>query len=116
MKHIASFSRSEVVDTAYANLGVFPLEFSDWLSDNFHVWEAFVSEADHVIPRGFKHYSARTILHVLRHHYAIAESVPQGWKLNNNRSPYLARLFAILHPVHGGLFEFRETKAERHGL
>ena len=29
-------------------------------------------------------------------------------------SPYLARLFALIHPSHANLFEFREVKAGGH--
>lgn len=112
MKYLASFTRSQVLETVHTESNIFPFEFADWVDENFHVWEAFVAEADKVIARGFSHYSARTILHVLRHHSATSEVI-DGWKLNNNTSPYLARLFAIMHPVHGTLFAFRETNVER---
>ena len=59
---------------------------------------------------GFKHYSARTILHVLRHHSALQEN-GTPWKVNDHASPYLARLFDLRYPAHAGLFEKRETKA-----
>ena len=57
-----------------------------------------------------KHYSARTIVHVLRHHSAVAEVDGEGWKINDHHSPYFARLFDLVHPEHVGLWEFRETK------
>ena len=88
----------------------FTTEFADYLPENVHVWDAFEREAFAVIRNGFKHYSARTILHVMRHHSATAETGSE-WKLNNNVSPYFARLFDLMHPVHAGLFEKRETKA-----
>ena len=90
----------------------FTAEFLAYLPDNVHVYEAFEREACRVAARGFKHYSARTIIHVLRHHSALAEKGSE-WKLNDHVSPYLARLFALMHPQHAGLFEFREAKAAK---
>lgn len=89
---------------------LFTGEFLAYLPENLHVWDAFEREALKVVRRGFSHYSARTILHVLRHHSALEENGSQ-WKLNNNVSPYLARVFDLVHPDHAGLFEYRETKA-----
>lgn len=88
----------------------FSAEFRAYLPDNLHVWNAFEAEALKVVRRGFKHYSARTILHVLRHHSALQEN-GTPWKVNDHASPYLARLFDLRYPAHAGLFEKRETKA-----
>jgi hypothetical protein len=90
---------------------MFTKDFLRYLPDNLHVYEAFESEAFKVIQEGFEHYSARTIVHFLRHHSALIESDNGGWKINNNHSPYLARLFDLMHPEHVGLWEYRETKA-----
>ena len=87
----------------------FTTEFMDWLPDNLHVWDAFVEETMKIRRRGYKHYSARTIVHVLRHHSAISETSGE-WKINNNHSPYLARLFDLMFPHYAGMWEYRETK------
>lgn len=100
---------SPVLMNALNHSDRFTEEFLRWLPDNLHVWNAFAREALAVIHKGFQHYSARTIIHVLRHHSALHE-VGGEWKLNNNISPYLARLFDLTYPSHAGLFEFRETK------
>ena len=100
------------LDMALQNAGNFTPEFLAYLPDNLHVFAAFEREAYKVIARGYKHYSANTIVHVLRHHSALQE-VGSPWKLNNNVSPYLSRLFAMLHPAHAHLFEFRIAKAVR---
>ncbi len=91
-----------------ANKAEFSNEFIRWLPDNLHIWDAFVAESLKIINKGFKHYSARTIIHVLRHHSALAENGTE-WKINNNISPYLARLFALTYPKHKDLFEYRRT-------
>jgi hypothetical protein len=83
-------------------------EFVSWLPDNQHVWLAFKNEAFKIHQKGFKHYSARTIVHVLRHHSAVAEKGSE-WKINDHHSPYLARLFDLVYPHRAGLFEYRTT-------
>jgi len=83
-------------------------EFVEWLPKNLHVWEAFVNETFAVLDVGFKKYSARTIIHVIRHHSAIRENGTE-WKVSNNSSPYLARLFALVYPEHASLFKYKAT-------
>ncbi len=107
------FPRQDPVVLADRHADQFTPEFLAYLPANRHVYEAFEREAFKVIAKGFKHYSARTIIHVLRHHSALAE-VGSEWKINDHTSPYLARLFDLAHPEHAGLFEFRVTKARRH--
>lgn len=87
----------------------FSKEFVEWFTDNGHVWDAFVAEAQKVRALGFTHYSARTIVHVLRHHSVITEVSGAGWKVNNNHSPYLARLFDLRFPSLAGMWEYRTT-------
>ena len=87
----------------------FTTEFMEYLPDNRHVYDAFELEANIVLGLGFKHYSARTIVEVLRHHSAIEER--GTWKINDHHTPYLARLFALRNPRHANLFEYRITKA-----
>lgn len=82
--------------------------FDEWIKSNNHVWEAFEKQALLVIERGYKHYSARTIVEFLRHHTAITEV--GEWKLNDHATPYLARKFMKTYPQHQGLFELRGTK------
>jgi hypothetical protein len=95
---------------ATENSAIFTAEFLAWLPNNCHVWRAFVDETFKVSRLGFEHYSARTIVHFLRHHSAVTE-VGGPWKINDHHSPYLARLFDLSFPQHVGLWEYRETKA-----
>lgn len=98
-----------IINTLHENKDKFSDEFIEWFPDNEHVWNAFVLETMKVKRAGFKHYSARTIIHVLRHHSAISENGSQ-WKINDHHSPYLARLFDIVYPHKAGLFEYRAIK------
>lgn len=99
----------QVIELSQYYLSDLGHEFIEWLPNNMHIWDAFVAEAFKIIRKGFKHYSARTIIHVLRHHSAISEKDGE-WKINNNHSPYLARLFALRYPQHEDLFKYRLTK------
>lgn len=103
------FQPGGTLEIAVAHKSLFTQEFLSWLPNNLHIWDAFTREARAVINKGFKHYSARTIIHVLRHHSALYEAGGE-FKINNNTSPYLARLFDVVYPAYAGLFEYRETK------
>ena len=97
---------------AQAHSDLFTPEFLEFLPENVHVYEAFEREARRIVARGFKHYSSKTIIEVLRHHSAL-EQVGGAWKLNNNTTPYLSRLFALMNPANADLFAFRVAKAGR---
>lgn len=99
----------DVVEAAKEIETLLSKEFLAWLPQNLHVWEAFRIESFKARDKGFKHYSSKTIIHFLRHHSAINE-VGGAWKINNNYSPYLARLFDHCFPGFVGLWEYRETK------
>ena len=90
----------------------FTPKFLAYLPGNIHVYQAFEEQALKVAAAGHRHYSARTIVEVLRHHSALADS-SAVWKINDHATPYLARLFALMHPGLAYLFEFREVKAAR---
>lgn len=100
------------ISVAFSNADKFTDDFLAYLPDNLHVYAAFEREANKVVARGFQHYSARTIIEVLRHHSALAE-VGGAYKLNDHYTPYLARLYCLLNPKEAHLFEFRVAKAVR---
>jgi hypothetical protein len=97
-----------IIEIAIQNKTEFPDDFMEWLPDNLHVVHQFNNETFKIIAKGFKHYSGRTILEVLRHHSALSENA-KPYKLNNNHTPYLCRLFGLLFPQHANLFEYRIT-------
>ena len=94
------------------NRHLFSDEFVEWIQKNEHVWNAFCNEAIKIHNKGFKHYSARTILHVLRHHSAISENGTE-WKISDHSSPYLARLFDLCYPEKTGLWSFKLCKTAK---
>lgn len=98
---------------AHMNADKFRPDFIPYLQENLHVYTAFEREALRIAARR-THYSARTIIEVLRHNSALQEHGSE-WKLSDWWTPHLARLFALLNPQHQGLFEFRESKAAKRG-
>lgn len=94
------------ISVAFQNKEQFSDDFLVWIQSNEHVFDAFCEQVFLVIRKGFTHYSSKTIIEVLRHHSAISESGIQ-YKLNNNVTPYLPRLFDLMYPEHAGLFEYR---------
>lgn len=91
-----------------ANAGQFRRDFPAWLEENGHVWRRFCHETDKVRQRR-AHYSARTIIEVLRHESALSDS-GEVWKLNNDNAPDLARLYLLTHPDAVGFFDTRVPK------
>lgn len=112
MNQLGLFSTSDPLWVAKMHAESFSRDFLDYLPDNLHVFHAFVAEVKKVKAKGFTHYSARTIVESLRHHSALTEA-GGAWKLNNNNTPYLARLCDLCHPQLAGLFEYREPKAAK---
>jgi hypothetical protein len=86
--------------------------FLGWLADNGHVYDAFEREALSWIAAGRTHFSARTIVQEMRDVFGVAECSDSGFRINDHHSPDLARVFAILHPQHAGLWEYRRSDAQ----
>lgn len=87
--------------------------FTSWLKANWTIWTRFCRLADEVRTRR-EHYSARAIFHairlesVLREQPVIDGRVP-AFKVNNNHSASMARLFNALSTDRADFFFTRET-------
>jgi hypothetical protein len=68
-------------------------EFISWLSDNWMLWGEFVSLCMQIRAKGRKHWSADAVCHVLRFHRVVRDHVDPTFKINNNRTSQLARLY-----------------------
>lgn len=87
--------------------------------EHFHaahpeVWALFQQFAFEMLGTGRKHYSARLICNRIAWHTDITSraSEPEDFKINNNFSPYYARLFHRTFPEHGGFFFNRELTSK----
>ncbi len=85
--------------------------------DRFHaanpwVWERFEKYTLELIARGVKHYGSKTIWEHMRYMHDLQTESTDGLKLNNNYTPYYARLFKQEHPGHSDFFSFRKIRGE----
>lgn len=102
---------SVVVRVAKENREAFRPDFLAWLIANVHVFAEFERRAIEV-SRFRQHYSARTIVEVMRHETAIGQ-LSGEFKINDHAAPDMARLFVLLHPGLSNLFEFRRERQAR---
>lgn len=76
------------------------------------VYSTFAEIAEQTRRAGFEHYSARTIIHVMRHHRAISMGPGGEFKIDNRVSPYLGRRLVRERPEFAGFFEFRKSRED----
>lgn len=97
------------VQLALRHRELFTEEFLSYLPENLHVWGRFEDEAYQVWLTGRKHYSARTIIEVIRHNSLISDNDGE-FKINNNNAPDFSRLLMLKYPQMDGFFETRKQK------
>lgn len=85
--------------------------FREFHASNPRVYELFVKFTLQVVRAGRKRYGAFAILNRIRWHVEI-ETRGDEFKVNNNWSPFYARLFMQDHPQHDGFFETRASEAD----
>lgn len=71
--------------------------FIDWLWHNRPVWDEFCALALLVQERGRKTWSARAIIHVLRWNRIVRDATDPLFKINNNWTPEMARLYNTIY-------------------
>jgi hypothetical protein len=85
--------------------------------DRFHrnnpaVWELFVQYTHTMIATGRRRYSARMVIYRIRWETDLTTKSGDGFKINNNHTPYYARLFNQEYPHHVGFFSLRRIQGE----
>lgn len=92
--------------------GAFRMDLTEWFSHpgNWLVWGAFVYEANKAWSKGWRHYSARTIGEVIRHHTNLSDTSSE-FKVTDWLWPDLARLYMLVYPDRTGFFETRRRAA-----
>lgn len=87
--------------------------FNEYHRANPAVWQAFERFAFEAIRAGMKKYSARAIIHRIRWFVEVETKSSDGFSVNNNLSPYYARMFMARYSQHQGFFETRELISAR---
>lgn len=85
-------------------------DFKAWLAENWLLWGEFVSLALLVRKRGRSRWSADALCHVLRWQREIRDNSDVTFKVNNNHTAKLARLFNGCNGV-----DFFETRRLHRG-
>ena len=70
------------------------------------VYEAFARRANKLWRKGRRRYGAKAIIEVMRYESAISDYGVQ-FKLNNNDTSKIVRVFQLLNPDHATMFETR---------
>lgn len=96
-------------------------KFLEFHRENRQVYASVVEMCNQLWDRGWRHYSMRTVIHALRFRFDletggedvdISGGVTARVKLNNNHSPYYARLLSYKDPKFEGFFEYRRVVGE----
>jgi len=90
--------------------------FDQYDRANPGIYELFKRFTFRMIRAGRPHYSARAIIHRIRWHTDLRAQGDDGFKINNDYSPFYARKFEREFPAHEGFFEKRRSAADREAL
>ena len=86
--------------------------FVQYHQENPQVYRAFERFTLQTIQRGFDHYSAKGIFELVRWHSGTSAE-GDNYKVNNNYTPFYARMFEGKHPQHDGFFRKRKSKFDK---
>lgn len=87
--------------------------FKDFHEKNGSVYFKFFDYANRALCRGFKKYSAVTIIHTIRWEEDLKSDSGEVFKINNDYIALYARLLIWHHPIFKDFFELREMKSDR---
>lgn len=100
MKNITILAKAQKHET------MFSPKFMPWLVENVAMYKVFEELANDLYARGRRYYSSRTIGEKMRFDHDISDA-GEEFKLNNNYTPDLGRLYVLLHPQRVNMFNFR---------
>lgn len=95
--------------------GISNSSFLAYHHENKHVYQAFKRLTLKTIAKGFSNYSAKGIFEVLRWETGVSETGGE-FKINNNYTPYYARMFMNEYPQYEGFFRLRKSKADKENM
>lgn len=72
------------------------------------IWRAFKSKGQELWESGCRHFGSAAIIQSIR--FDTAVQTGGDFKINNNYSPFYARMFEIKYPATKGFFEKRGLK------
>ena len=88
-------------------------KFEAFHQANLHVYEALETMTQALWDRGRRRLAVKTLFETLRWRYWMTTDDPSShFRLNNNYTPYYARLLIDRHPEWDGLFALRGDDAD----
>ena len=85
-------------------------KFEEFHRDNPHVYVELRKLAFKLVDRGWEHYGIMALWNVVRFHRHMETIADDGFKLNNNHTPFYARRLMENEPGLGDFFETRIQK------
>jgi hypothetical protein len=92
------------------NPEMFRRGFREWLMENAGIWRAFENEAERVWAKGRTHWSAHTIIEYLRHETMFRDASDEQFKISEQWTSSIARLYGLKYPERVGFFAYREGR------
>ena len=89
------------------------VQFAKFHAENQKIYTLFVQYAMDLKEASFNFYSARAIIHRIRWHLDVETKSGDGFKINNNHSPYYARKMMREYPEFKEFFSLRKTEGEK---
>ena len=89
------------------------LDFVRFHENNPLIYTLFVRYAMDVKEAGFQRFSSRAIVHRIRWWYTVETRSDDGFRINNNHSPYYARKMMREYPDFKDFFSLRKTEGEK---
>lgn len=83
-------------------------KFCAYHAQNPHIYQAFKTTTLKAIAKGYKNYGAKSIFEIIRWETAIASN--DIFKVNNNYTPFYARMFEKEFPEHEDFFRKRNSR------
>lgn len=84
--------------------------FAEFDAEHPEVYEAFVRFSVQMRARGYTHYSADGIMHIVRFHTPVNAEADGGFKINNNFVALYARKLVEKDGSFRGFFAFRQRR------
>jgi len=100
-------TQEQIKSAILLNEPIFRPDFYIWACNNHEIYSHFEQDAKRFAANGFKKIGAKMIIENIRYRTKLREIGNGEWKINNNFSADLARLFLLLNPEFPGLFEIR---------
>lgn len=95
--------KEKIKNIRFSGYAVLPPEDLDYIETNMDFLERFIEES-FKISRVRDHYSAQTIIEIIRHHSAITDDSPD-YKISHRARAIFSRLVMALFPELNGLFK-----------